>query len=177
MFFPASSPASTSGAKQDGEPMNTFLRYLQFLSLTIWVGGIIYLSFVVAPALFTKLPDIDQAGAVVGVILPRLHWVGVVCGIVYLASGLVLMRSFRAFGRAGALAVIAMVILTLVAQMGIIPRMDRLGAQMGSIERTQATNPLRKQFDHLHVVSVRLEGAVLLLGLAAIFLTIRELPR
>ena len=157
--------------------MNTFLRYLQFLSLTIWVGGIIYLSFVVAPALFTKLPDIDQAGAVVGVILPRLHWVGVVCGIVYLASGLVLARSFRAFGRAGALAVIAMLILTLVAQMNIIPRMDRLGAQMGSIERTPATNPLRKQFDHLHVVSVRLEGAVLLLGLAAIFLTVRELPR
>jgi uncharacterized membrane protein len=156
--------------------MNTFLRYLQFLSLTIWVGGIIYLSFVVAPVLFTKLPSIDQAGAVVGVILPRLHWLGVACGFVYLASGLALARSLRAFGRAGMLAVLAMLVLTLIAQMGVIPRMDTLGAEMGSIERTPATSPLRKQFDHLHVVSVRLEGAVLLLGLAAIFLTVRELP-
>ncbi len=156
--------------------MNTFLRYLQFLSLTIWVGGIIYLSFVVAPVLFTKLPSIDQAGAVVNVILPRLHWLGVACGVVYLASALALAHSFRAFGRAGALAVLAMLVLTLVAQMGIIPRMDRLGTEMGSIERTPATSPLRKQFDHLHVVSVRLEGGVLLLGLAAIFLTVHELP-
>jgi len=157
--------------------MNTFLRYLQFLSLTIWVGGIIYLSFVVAPVLFTRLTNMDEAGAVVGVILPRLHWLGIICGVVYLASALGLARSFRAFGRAGALAVLAMVILTLVAQIGIIPRMDKLGAEMGSIERTAATSPLRKQFDHLHVVSVRLEGGVLLLGLAAIFLTVRELPK
>ena len=81
--------------------MNTFLRYLQFLSLTIWVGGIIYLSFVVAPVLFTRLPNIDEAGAVVGVILPRLHWLGVICGGVYLASALALARSFRAFCRSG----------------------------------------------------------------------------
>lgn len=157
--------------------MNTFLRYLQFLSLTIWVGGIIYLSFVVAPALFTKLPSIDEAGSVVGVILPRLHWMGVVCGVVYLACALVLARSFRGFGRAGALAVIAMLVLTLVAQLGVIPRMDKLHAEMGSIERTPVSNPLRRHFDRLHVVSVRLEGGVLLLGLAAIFLTVRELPR
>lgn len=157
--------------------MNTFLRYLQFLSLSIWVGSIIYLSFIVAPALFTKLPSLDQAGAVVGVVLPRLHWLGVGCGVVYVAATVALARSFRGFGKAGALAVIAMVVLTLIAQMGVIPRMDRLRAQMGSIERTPVTSPLREQFDHLHVVSVRLEGAVLLLGLAAIFLTVRELPR
>lgn len=157
--------------------MNTFLRYLQFLSLTIWVGGIIYLSFVVAPALFTKLPSEDLAGSVVGVILPRLHWWGIVCGIIYLAAGVGIARSFRGFARVGALGVIAMIVLTLIAQLGIIPRMDKLGAQMGSIERTPATNPLRKQFDHLHVVSVRLEGAVLLLGLAAIFFTVRDLPK
>ncbi|MDE3135800.1 MAG: DUF4149 domain-containing protein [Acidobacteriota bacterium] len=156
--------------------MTTFLRFLQFLSLTIWVGGIIYLSFVVAPAVFITLPSIDQAGSVVGVILPKLHWLGVICGVVYVASGLGLARSFRGFGRAGMLAVLAMLVLTLIAQISIIPRADSLRRQMGSFERTPATNPLRQQFDHLHVISVRLEGAVLLLGLAAIFLTVRELP-
>lgn len=157
--------------------MNTFLRYLEFLSLTIWVGGIIFFSFVVAPALFTRLPGIDEAGSVVSVVLPRLHWLGLICGAVYLASALALMRSARAFGRVGALAVIAMLVLTLIAQLGIIPRMNTLRAEMGSVERTPVTNPLRKQFDHLHVVSVWLEGAVLLVGLTAIFFTVRELPR
>lgn len=157
--------------------MSTFLRYLQFLSLTVWVGGIIYLSFAVAPALFRTLPNEDLAGAVVGVILPRLHWWGVICGAVYLAAGVGIARSPKGFVRAGALAVIAMVALTLIAQLGILPRMEKLGREMGSIEQTPATNPLRKQFDHLHVVSVELEGAVLLVGLAAIFFTVRQLPR
>lgn len=157
--------------------MNAFLRFLMFLSLTIWVGGIIYLSFVVAPALFTTLPSLDQAGAVVGVILTKLHWLGVSCGVVYLAAAVSLARSTRALGRAGALAVLAMIVLTLVSQMGVMRRMEKLGSEMGSIERTPATSPLRKQFDRLHVVSVRIEGVVLLLGIGAIFLTVRELGR
>ena len=62
--------------------MNTFLRFLQFLALTIWVGGIIYLSFVVAPALFTKLPNIDQAGAVVGGIAASAVTIACSCVVV-----------------------------------------------------------------------------------------------
>jgi uncharacterized membrane protein len=157
--------------------MTTFLRYLEFLSLGIWVGAIVYMAFVVAPAVFTTLPSQDQAGAVVGVVLSRLHWLGVICGIVYLASGAARQRTIDAFARPGALAVLAMVVLTLVSQQVVMARMTRLGSEMGSIERTPATSPLRQQFDRLHVVSVRIEGAVLLLGLVAIFLTVRDLPR
>ncbi len=157
--------------------MNTFLRFLMFLSLTIWVGGIIYFSFVVAPVLFATLPSLDQAGAVVGVILPKLNWLGVSCGVVYVATAVSLARSTRALSRAGALAVLAMIVLTLVSQMGVMSRMKKLGVEMGSIERTPVTSPLRRQFDRLHVVSVYLEGAVLLLGIGAIFLTVRELGR
>ena len=86
-------------------------------------------------------------------------------------------RSLGAVTRPGALAVIAMIVLTLISQEVVMKKMIALGNEMGSIERTPATSPLRRQFDRLHVVSVRIEGAVLLLGLAAIFLTVRELPR
>lgn len=153
--------------------MNTFLRYLEFLSLGIWVGAIVYMAFVVAPAVFTTLPSQDQAGAVVGVVLSRLHWLGVGAGVVYLGAAAAQRRSL---GRPGALAVIAMIVLTLISQQVVMKKMSRLGNEMGSIERTPATSPLRRQFDRLHVVSVRIEGTVLLLGLAAIFLTVRELP-
>ncbi|HVB34633.1 MAG TPA: DUF4149 domain-containing protein [Patescibacteria group bacterium] len=156
--------------------MNTFLRYLEFLSLGIWVGAIVYMAFVVAPAAFMTLPSMDQAGSLVGVVLTRLHWLGVISGVVYLGAAAARGRSLGALGRPGALAVIAMIVLTLISQQVVMKKMSRLGNEMGSIERTPATNPLRRQFDHLHVVSVRIEGAVLLLGLAAIFFTVRELP-
>ena len=45
-------------------------------------------------------------------------------------------------------------------------------AQMGSYMNTAASSPLRQQFDHFHVVSVRLEGGVLLMGIIALFLTV-----
>lgn len=157
--------------------MNTFLRFLMYLTLGLWVGAIVYLSFIVAPAVFTTLTNMDQAGAVVGIILGKLHWLGVICGGVYLVSALALARSPKGLVRPGALAILVMIVLTLVAQMGIIPRMDRLRDQMGSYEKTPVTSPLRKQFNHLHVVSVDLEGAVLLLGLLAVFLTVRDLAR
>lgn len=156
--------------------MNTFLRYLQFLSLGIWVGAIVYMAFVVAPAAFATLPSQDQAGAMVGVVLSRLHWLGVVSGVVYLGSAMARMRSPAALARPGGLAVIAMIVLTLISQQVVMTKMNRLRSEMGSIERTPTTNPLRRQFDRLHVVSVRIEGTILLLGLAAIFLTVRELP-
>jgi hypothetical protein len=45
---------------------------------------------------------------------------------------------------------------------------------MGSVVATPASNPLRAEFDRLHGISVKLEGAVLLIGFAALFLTVRE---
>ncbi|HEV2386170.1 MAG TPA: DUF4149 domain-containing protein [Candidatus Acidoferrales bacterium] len=157
--------------------MTTFFRYLQFLALALWVGAIVYLSFVVAPALFATVTSADQAGAVIGIVLGRLHWMGVWAGVVYLAAALARWRSVAALARPGALAVLLMVMLTLISQRGVFPRIAALGAQMGSIERTPASSPLRRQFNHLHQVSVEIETAVLLLGLAALFFTVRDPQR
>jgi uncharacterized membrane protein len=154
--------------------MNGVWRYLEILSLGTWVGSIIYLSFIVAPGVFATLPSRDQAGAVVGLVLGRLHLLGYAAGIVYLVATVARTRSLGALGRPAALAVIVMLVLTVISQQGVSPRMARLRAEMGSIERTPADNPLRVQFDRLHKVSVRLEGAVLLVGLAALYLTARQ---
>jgi uncharacterized membrane protein len=154
--------------------MNAVWRYLEILSLGSWVGSIIYLSFIVAPGLFGTLASRDQAGAVVGLVLGRLHLLGYAAAIVYLAAAVAAAKSPAALARPAALAVILMLALTVVSQQGVSPRMARLRTEMGSIERTPAENPLRVQFDRLHKVSVRLEGAVLLLGLAGLFLTVRQ---
>jgi hypothetical protein len=49
--------------------------------------------------------------------------------------------------------------------------MDTLRAQVTDFSAVAIDNPLRMQFDALHVWSTRVEGAVLLLGLVLIYLT------
>ena len=151
-----------------------FLRYLMLLSLIVWLGGLIFFAFVLAPTAFTVLPTRHLAGNVVARSIDILHWMGFIAGIVYLGSSLVYARlstgTFRPFA-ARHWVVVLMLILNLVSQFGIIPRMDALRASMGEIDSVPLDNPARIQFDALHVWSTRLEGGVLLLGLVATYLT------
>jgi Domain of unknown function (DUF4149) len=156
--------------------MTNVLRFIQFLALGTWLGAIIYFSFAVAPALFATLQSRDQAGAIVGIALGRLHHLGIIAGGLYLVAALGLALSPKVFAQPVALAVIAMLLLTIISQHHVTPRMAQLRTQMVSVDATPPDNPLRAEFDHLHKLSVRLEGSVLLLGLVAMFLTART-PR
>jgi hypothetical protein len=80
----------------------------------------------------------------------------------------------KALGQPAAIGVILMLAMTLVSQRIVIPRMDVLRAQMGSVAATAVSNPLRAEFDRLHGVSVKLESAVLLVGMFSLFLTVRS---
>jgi uncharacterized membrane protein len=154
--------------------MSTLVRFLQFFTLGTWVGSILFFGAVVAPAAFTVLSSQDQAGALVGVSLGRLHLLGMLAGVIYLAATAAGARSFAALLRPGALLVGLMIVLTFVSQHWVTGAMDALRMQMGSVEATPASNPLRASFDRLHGVSVQLEMAVLLSGIAALVLTSRK---
>lgn len=154
--------------------MTNVLRFLEVFALGTWVGGIILLSFVVAPGVFGTLGSRDLAGATVGLVLSRLHLLGLLAGVVYLAAAAGIGRSLVALTKPPALAVLLMLFLTIVSQRLVSPQMAGLRAQMGSVDSTPRENPLRIEFDRLHSVSVRLEGSVLLLGIAAMYLTVRN---
>ena len=66
-----------------------FLRFLMLLSLIVWMGGLIFFSFVVAPTVFSVLPARHLAGSVVSRSLSALHWIGIVSGIVFLVSSMI----------------------------------------------------------------------------------------
>src|ERR1019366_8948463 len=116
----------------------------------------------------------ELAGTIVGYSLGRMHIIGVVGGIVYLVATAAAEKSIGALARPAALLVFAMVVLTMVSQHVVIARMDVLRQQMESVAATPLDNPLRVAFDRLHRYSVRLESAVLLSGLAALFFTTRQ---
>jgi uncharacterized membrane protein len=152
----------------------SFLRFLMLLSLVVWIGGLIFFAFVLAPTAFQVLPSTHLAGSVVGRALGKLHWIGIVCGLVYLVSSVfyssLTQGSARVFASRNLL-IVMMLLLTMVSQFGIIPRMDTLRAQVSDFSAVPADNPARVQFDALHVWSTRVESVVLLLGLIVVYLT------
>jgi hypothetical protein len=156
----------------------TVLRFLMLLSLVAWVGGIIFFAFVVAPALFTLLPNTHLAGLVVTRSLKTLHWIGLVSGLVYVVSSFAYARLTSASAQplaARHVFIYVMLALTAVLQFSIIPRMDALRLSVGQIDAVGPDNPVRVQFNVLHAWSTRLEGAVLLLGVVVIYLPFKTL--
>ena len=155
--------------------MSAVLRAIEFLGLSVWLGSDVFLSFVVAPGAFSVLASRDQAGALVGYSLTSMHLLGILCGLVVLASRLLRMRTFASFVAPAALCVVLMMLLTTASQIFVTPRMAELRARMGSIEATAAGSPLLAQFGRLHGFSVALESGVLLAGIAAMYLMVKEL--
>ena len=154
----------------------TFLRFLMLLSLVVWIGGLIFFAFVLAPTAFQVLPSTHLAGNVVGRALGKLHWIAIVSGIVFLLSSLLYSRLVDGTAHpfsARNVFICLMLGLTLVSQFWIIPRMDTLRVQVADFAAVASDNPARLQFDALHIWSTRVEGLVLLLGLVAIYLTAR----
>ncbi len=158
----------------------SFLRFLMLLSLVVWIGGIIFFAFVVAPTVFKTgiLPSHQLAGNVVNRSLSLLHGMAIVCGIVFAVTSMI--NSAVVSGSAEPFAlrhilVYLMILLTLVSMFGVGARMQVLRQQMVMIDEVPQDDARRVEFNRLHVWSTRLEGTVLLLGLALIYLTARRL--
>src|SRR5215469_10084500 len=157
--------------------MTTLFRTIEFLSLSLWLGGDAFLSFVVAPGAFAIFGNRDAAGVLVGYSLVRLHFAGIFLGLIFLLARLARTRDFAAFTTAAAVCVVLMVLLTAASQFTVSNRMEALKKQMVSVQNTPETDPRRVEFNRLHHISVAFETAVLLLGLAGMFLLVRETIR
>jgi Domain of unknown function (DUF4149) len=155
----------------------SFLRFLMLLSLIVWLGGLIFFP-AVAQTAFSVVPTRHLAGSMVGRSLGILHWMGMVSAVVFLVSSLLLSRlssgEVHAFAPRNVL-ICMMLLLTLISQFGIIPRMDAIKASIGEIDATPVDLPARVQFDALHHWSTRIESGVMLLGLVVAYLTARSL--
>ncbi len=146
------------------------------LSLVVWLGGLIFLAFVLAPTAFAPglLPSRHLAGSIVGRSLDLLHYMAIVSGIVFLITSMLYNRMTA--GAANPLAarhllIVLMLLLTVVSQFAISPKMHAIRAEVGVIDNVPLDNPMRREFDRLHVWSEKFEEAVLLLGLVAVYTT------
>ena len=153
--------------------MNAFLRVVRLLAMVVWVGGLIFFAFVVAPVAFHVLPTRHEAGMVVAGTLGVLNEMGLVCGLIFLMAmpwRLATPRASR-LALAQVLCIAGMMGTTMFVQWKIVPAMerDRIAAG-GDTDAALPNNPARLDFERLHLVSEKVEGAALFLGLGVVVL-------
>ena len=153
------------------------LRYVYVLALVIWLGGMVVLGAIIAPATFEVLqaraPEVGRAlaGELFGTILARFQYVAYACGGVLLISigtMAILGPRPRAFAvRLGLIA--AMLLVSLYSGFIVLRSIDAIQLEAGRLPSLlPAGDPLRVRFDHLHQLSTRLmmaniAGALVLL--------------
>jgi hypothetical protein len=153
-----------------------FLRFLMLLSLVVWLGGLIFFAFVEAPTVFSPglLPTRHLAGSIVGRSLDLLHYMAIASGIVFLIASMLYNRLSAGEARplaARHLLIVLMLLLTLISQFAISPKMHAIRDTVGVIDNVPLDNPQRREFDRLHIWSEKFEEAVLLLGLVTVYVT------
>ena len=137
------------------------------LALIVWIGGIIFFAFVLAPTLFGVLPTTKLAGDVVNATLGKLHWMGLISGVIFLICSLLYNWQRHVQLRPFALShilIVFMLAFTMLSQFGVTQRMRELRSGPTMTERSDA----RAEFERLHAWSTRLEMAILFLGLGVV---------
>lgn len=87
--------------------------------LTLWVGGLWTVGYIVAPALFANLDDRALAGTLAGVMFGIMAWIGLFCALFLLVYNQVQNPHHRLNWRA--LVLLAMLVLTLAGKFLLAP--------------------------------------------------------
>lgn len=148
------------------------LRYVYLLALVAWLGGMVILGALVAPATFDVLQATEPvagralAGDVFGAVIARFHYVAYAAGALLLVS-LGAMRILgprpAAFGVRAAI-IAGMLGVALYSGLVVLRRIDTLQQEAGgAAARLPPSDARRIRFDELHQLSTRL----MLLNIAA----------
>jgi hypothetical protein len=142
------------------------LRFVHLLAVGLWLGEIVFFSFVGAPAIFQVL-ERARAGDLTSVIFPRYYTLGLVAGAVGTASALALAARAGAPGlwRAAALALALGVVMTGVAGWGLTPRARALRP---ALLTAAPDDPVHAEFARIHRAAVGLNAGTLLVALVGL---------
>ncbi|PKO34601.1 MAG: DUF4149 domain-containing protein [Betaproteobacteria bacterium HGW-Betaproteobacteria-7] len=130
--------------------------------LTLWVGGLWAIGYLVAPVLFASLGDRQLAGVVAGKLFALIGWIGL-GGAAYLLLFLGARWGRAVFGRAVFWLVLAMAVLAASGLFGIQPLMAQL--KVDALPRDVMESLLRDRFVTWHGVSSILYLLQSMLGL------------
>lgn len=142
--------------------MNRLAGSLYSITITLWVGGLFAIGFLVAPVLFAQLPDHALAGNLAGTLFTLMALVGFVCGG-YLILFLLMRHGLRTFKSGVFWIVLLMLVLNAAGHFGIQPIIAQLKAD--ALPRQVMESALRDRFAAWHGISSGLYLIQSLLGL------------
>ena len=142
--------------------MRKLSEALWFIAITLWVGGLWAIGYIVAPVLFSSLGDRQLAGMLAGKLFALIGWIGL-GSAAYLLLFLLVRQGGQVFKGAVFWLVLSMVLLVAASQFGIQPLMAQLKAD--ALPREVMASVLRDRFAAWHGISSIIYLVQSLLGL------------
>ena len=153
------------------------LRYVYVLALVVWLGGMVVLGAIVAPATFQVLQSIEPttgrtlAGEVFGVTIARFHVVSYTAGgmLLFTLAAMALLGPRPAAYAVRSAIVVCMLAVALYSGLVVLARIEAVQRDAGGLpSRLPAGDARRVRFDELHLLATRLmelnmAGALVLL--------------
>lgn len=153
--------------------MRSFADALYAISITLWIGGLWAIGYIVAPTLFWTLADRALAGSLAGKLFTLIAYIGIGC-----AAYLLLYRLVRfggtCFKQAIFWLVLIMLLLTVAGQFGVQPILAGLKAQ--ALPAQVMESVFRDRFATWHGVASVFYLILSLLGALLVWLQGRD-PR
>ena len=139
---------------------------IYLIAIACWLGGIVFFSFFTTRIVFASLPR-AEAGIAIRALFQQYYMLGYIAGTVSLVLAIYITAVWTPRLWWGVTTLLLAIALGLTFYAGTVIR-PRVEAIRGVTEEVNP-DPVRKaEFDKLHRESVMLNGAVLLLNIAAI---------
>jgi len=140
------------------------IKYIHLFAIVIWLGGMIFFSYVAAPAAF-KVLERQTAGDFVGVVFPKYFIMGYVASVVLLITLYIIGRNNLAAVRAPLVIMAVLTCLSFVHGMVIGAKTRSIKAEYRSLSDGPEKTALRKSFGKIHGVSAVVNLVIVLLCL------------
>jgi hypothetical protein len=154
------------------ESVWNFIQWVHYLALSLWIGGIAFLSGIAAPAAFRSMASRTVAGEIVGKMLKQLNHLELICVMILLVT------CFSAFQFVIDHKNKIWLLISILIFMGMItsfysfhlsPQMQSLKEGTPTFDSLSKDNPIRAEFNRMHRLYVMLMGLNLLLGAGVLY--------
>jgi hypothetical protein len=151
--------------------MKTLTEAIYAIALTLWIGGLWAVGYLVAPTLFYTLADRALAGMVAGKLFALIAYVGTACAVYLLLYRLVRFGG-ASFKHAIFWIVLVLLVLTLAGEFGVQPILASLKDQ--ALPKGVMESVFRDRFAAWHGVASVLYLIQSVLGILLVWLHARS---
>ncbi len=148
-----------------------FIKWIHYLFLSLWIGGIVSASIVAAPAIHRSMISKPLAGEIVRTLFKRLNQLELLSFFFVFITTFVSVRFVENDRGVGMLLVtfFTMGLLTAFYAFHLSGHLAAVRESTAGFDNLPAEHEARKRFGRLHRLYVRLMSLNLILGMAALY--------